>query len=267
MEIRIFNVRHGFCAYVIADTTNVILIDCGYNERTDWSPYKYLYGESRCTGIEQLVITNSDEDHIADLPNLRQEPIRTLFRNRSLSADQLEALKREGGPISDAMKSLLDLIRTYTGEITTPIDFGGVAEGFFSNPYPTFKDTNNLSLAYFLHYRNIHILFPGDLESPGWTELVKRDDFRKELATVNIFVASHHGRENGYCKGVFDYCKPRVVVISDAEHEGNAQVNMYANHASGIPWSGSTKRVLTTWQDGTIVISQTATGQATITTM
>lgn len=38
--------------------------------------------------------------------------------------------------------------------------------------------------------------------------MLKNADFRQRLAEVNVFVASHHGRENGYCEEVFQYCKP-----------------------------------------------------------
>ncbi len=69
MEIRIFDVAHGFCAYVIADNNNVMLIDCGYNEGTGFRPSDYLVRDS-CTGIKLLIVSNFDEDHVSDLPNV-----------------------------------------------------------------------------------------------------------------------------------------------------------------------------------------------------
>jgi beta-lactamase superfamily II metal-dependent hydrolase len=261
VNIRIFDVAHGFCAYVVADTGNVMLFDCGYklDGNDDFTPSTFLY-ETNCVGIEQLIVCNYDEDHIADLPNLRDNfKIDTLRRNKSVTAEQLKQIKEEGGPLSDAMKSLLDMMQTYTGPVTTPIDFGNISTNTFYNNYPTFEDTNNLSCVTFLHYLDVHIVFPGDLEQSGWKALLERDEFRKELQRVHIFVASHHGRESGYEPQVFDYCKPQIVIISDAEHEDTVQKDKYAKHATGMKLSdGGTKRVLTTWQKGMITIEQSS---------
>jgi beta-lactamase superfamily II metal-dependent hydrolase len=234
----------------VSDTGNVILIDCGYDTSSDFSPYKYLYGETKCTGIEELVITNYDEDHIADLPNLRTE----------LSSDQLRKIKAGTGPISDAMKSMLEMIDQYHGPMAAPIDYGAIEKSYFYTSYPTFIDTNNLSLAFFLHYRDVHVAFTGDLEAGGWEELLKKKAFQDELRRTKVFVASHHGRVSGYYPEVFNYCKPYVVIVSDEEPEAKDESQMYAKHAIGIDWKGSNKKVLRTWDVGHIIIEQGATG-------
>jgi beta-lactamase superfamily II metal-dependent hydrolase len=128
----------------------------------------------------------------------------------------------------------------------------------FHNTYPRFDDTNNLSLVTFLHYRDIHIVFPGDLEKDGWRALLKDPSFRGHLSRVNFLVASHHGRENGYCPEVFDYCSPALAIMSDGpiQHATQSKDN-YRQHVSGIPWRGGNRRwVLTTRGDGLISIRQ-----------
>ena len=90
---------HGFCAYIIADNRNVMLIDCGYNEETGFRPSSYLVA-NRCTGIERLIVSNYDEDHVSDLHNIRRSlPIVMFHRNRSIEADELRRLKLGAGPI------------------------------------------------------------------------------------------------------------------------------------------------------------------------
>ena len=59
MKIQIFDVQHGFCAYLVADNGNVMLFDCGHNDTTGFHPSKYLLG-CGCTGIERFFITNYD---------------------------------------------------------------------------------------------------------------------------------------------------------------------------------------------------------------
>ncbi len=267
MEIRIFDVEHGFCAYVIADNGNVILIDCGHNEQTGFRPSRYLLDNS-CSGIEKLIISNYDEDHLSDLPNLKRHlPIDILHRNPSISKEQLVRLKQVGGPLGAGLQALLDLIGAYTSDVTTPPDFAGIELKSFWNVYPHFQDTNNLSLITFLHYRDIHIIFPGDLEKLGWHALLQRQSFRDQLRSVNIFVASHHGRESGYCEDVFFYCKPEVILISDESIKYDTQIFDYSRHASGIQWGAVGKRyVLSTRNDGMITISQKPGTEAFINT-
>lgn len=257
MEIRIFDVEHGFCALVIADNNNKMLIDCGKNSSTGFSPSSYLV-TNRCTGIEELIVTNFDEDHLADLPALIRTglPIKVLSRNNTISAEALRVLKLEKGPLSSAMETFLSLHENYNQPISNPTDFAGINKQFCFNSYPTFTDTNNLSLVVFLHYQNIHIMFPGDMEKAGWYSLLKDHSFLRNLATVNLFVAAHHGRENGYYSNVFEYCSPVLVIISDEMIKYDTQEVDYARHTSGVRWPNEVRYVLTTRKHGMITISQ-----------
>jgi hypothetical protein len=56
-------------------------------------------------------------------------------------------------------------------------------------------------------------------------------DPRAKLANTDILVASHHGRENGYCREVFDYCHPQAVVMSDKSivHDTQLMAQVYHN--------------------------------------
>jgi beta-lactamase superfamily II metal-dependent hydrolase len=256
VEIRLFDVTHGFCAYVVADNGNVMLIDCGHNQDSGFRPSTYLPNRG-CNGIERFFVTNYDGDHLSDLPNLRTAlPINILRRNASITADQLRSLKLQGGPIRPGMQALLDMIRTYTGTVTHPPEYPNVDWKVFYNDYPTFKDVNNLSLVLFLHYGKISIVFPGDLERAGWLALLKNRSFRDELSRVHYFVASHHGRESGYCQEVFDYCSPEIAIISDGPVRYATQSTDYGSHARGIRFNSGLRRVLATRKDGMITISQ-----------
>jgi hypothetical protein len=100
-------------------------------------------------------------------------------------------------------------------------------------------------------------VFPGDIERDGWLVMLERADFRQYLSQVNVFVASHHGRENGYCEEVFRYCKPDIVVISDKGIQHDTQEHCYDSHATGLDFSRSGRRyVLTTRKDGHITIEK-----------
>lgn len=258
MEIKFFDVSHGFCAYLIADNGNVMLFDCGHNERNNFRPSNYL-PQSGCTGIEHLIIHNFDQDHVSDLPNLLDVlPVQTLYRNRSITPEALTAIKQESGPITNAMQAAIDLHADYVHEVANPPTFPNIEFECFSNSHPEFTDTNDLSLVAFLHYDGMGIVFPGDLEKAGWEKLLSLEVFQNHLRRVNVFVASHHGRENGYCEEVFNYCTPDIVIISDKEVVHETQKNNYKSHTLGIPWNGGPEKryVLTTRSDGTITIKK-----------
>ena len=264
MDLGIFDVGHGFCATLIADNGNVMLLDCGADTEIGFQPSRFLQAIG-CNEIQLLVVSNYDEDHMEDLPNLlRGLRVRCLLRNRTVGARDLLQMKAESLPIGQGALAMAGMMQAYTRDVPVweaPV-FPGVRRTSFCNPFPVFTDENNLSLVTFLHYGNVHVVFPGDLEHEGWQRLLRMPEFRAELAQVNVFAASHHGRENGYCEEVFNVCHPEIIVISDDAIAFDSQdtVDRYAQHTSGVLFTdGRIRRVLTTRQDGTIWIQQRPT--------
>ncbi len=260
MKITVHDVGHGLCVSLVHENGNVMLWDCGHSEDNKPSEFLPAQGVHR---VDRFFVTNYDEDHISDLPDLRSKlHLPTLHRNKSISAEQLRALKLESGPISPAMQSMLDMILTYTaGPPQPPPDFPGVEFTSFHNSYSgDFDDTNNISLVTFLKCGPHRFIIPGDLEEKGWQGLLAQEAFRAELRGVNVFIASHHGRENGYSADVFRICTPRVIVFSDSpiQHGTQEMANTYASHATGVTFNGQTRQVLSTRNDGSLV--WTATG-------
>jgi beta-lactamase superfamily II metal-dependent hydrolase len=75
-----------------------MLIDCGHNSSSGWRPSLYLPANG-INAIDMLVVTNMDNDHVSDLPDLRQNvTINALTRNPSISPDALVAMKPDGVP-------------------------------------------------------------------------------------------------------------------------------------------------------------------------
>ena len=256
MKFEILNVQHGFVAYAVAEDGNVVLFDCGYSP-TCWPSY-YLWAQGIRT-IHWFFVTNYDEDHIAHLPMLQKWfGIRALTRNLSVNSAELCNLKTH--PISPAMNKLLKMMNSYTRVISKEqIEPLGIQVQTFCNSYPLFTDTNNLSLLTFLDIGGISFALTGDLERQGWLQLLQNPYVCESLKRVNIFVASHHGRESGYCREVFDYCSPWLVIVSDGAIQYGTQkmASVYGQHATGGwfnrqgKWEG--RKVLTTRNDGSIL--------------
>ncbi len=269
MRLVIWDVQHGACAMVqhILDqyVGRLAMIDSGSAD--DWRPSTYITKALGRNRLDYLFITNADQDHMSDLQGLWDAGIHTpvLFRNPSYTGEQMRQIKRQSGPLSADAERYVSACSTFTLPVDEPFDLhmGGITATTFWNPYPTFTDTNNLSLVVFIKYANFKILFPGDLEKAGWQALLQRADFRAELVGTDVLVASHHGRESGYCADIFNYFTPSAVVISDKpiEHETQKMVPDYRkvvrDQGVRVRTTMKDRHVLTTRRDGWIQFTVT----------
>jgi len=260
LKFTILDVGHGSCAFLEAENSNIMMFDCGHKSDPEMRPSRYLREQGHGS-VERLFISNYDQDHLSDLPRLRAElNIRSLHRNKSISAPDLRALKlRQAGEISAAMESMLDMIDDYTGGPLHPAPvFPGISYHTYHNnhPFGSGNDSNNISMVTFLTVSGTTILLPGDIERAGWLQLLENPDFADRLAAVNIFIASHHGRENGYCDEIFAHygCRPDVFVFSDSpiQYATQEMTTAYARWANGIRFNGQRRSVLTTRNDGSL---------------
>ena len=262
MRIEIFDVGHGSAALVIADNNNLILLDCGHDDG-GFRPSTYL--PARWRAVQQFIVSHYDSDHVSDLAELRAKmPIERLLSNPTITVDEVRRLKMLEGPLRPGMAALLEMKGGF-GPTSNQADLGSITIPYFYNSYIRFQDMNNLSLVSFVKYDDFSIVFPGDIERAGWLEMLKLSDFQQRLREVNVFVASHHGRENGYCEEVFQYCNPDIVIISDKGIQHTTQEHCYDTHAKGIRFSRDGMRyVLTTRCDGHITIDKTMGNPFTI---
>lgn len=278
MILRIWDVEHGACAMLHhlqnGMAGRLAMIDSGH--KATWRPSTYIRNGLGRTHLDYLFITNADQDHMSDLQGLWDANISvgTLFTNRTYTADQIQRIKLESGPLTRDAARYVSLCKTFTHPVTEPFNdyMGGIACYNFFNSYPSFTDTNNLSLVIFLEFAGFKILFPGDLEKAGWRALLTDPSFCRHLRDTDILVASHHGRENGFCDEVFEHFTPRAAVVSDKAkvHQTQETVPDYRRVVSdqGVPVSTTMKRrhVLTTRRDGWIQFRIDSQGSFTIET-
>jgi beta-lactamase superfamily II metal-dependent hydrolase len=279
MILRIWDVQHGACAMLTHRSASGVegrlaMIDSGDNGETGWKPSTYIKQTLRRDVLDYLFITNADLDHMSDLNNLWRQGIavNVFFGNRGVSTGALRIIKEVGGELTDDIERYLVLHAGYVHPVSSPFDqnMGGITATTFCNPYPRFFDTNNLSLVVFFKFGPFKILFPGDLENDGWLALLEQPAFRTELVGTTVLVASHHGRANGYCQRIFDYCEPQVVVVSDKAIVHSTQKPQYQYVASdnGVLVSNTNRRrrCLTTRRDGWILFKVSDNGGYTVTT-
>lgn len=263
MRIDIHDVDHGGCTVITGPAGHRLMLDCGLCSDRPWYP-SIAYRGGR---IDTLMLMNLDEDHCEDLPHLwRDCPIGGLVTNPTIDGRALRSMKAECGMRAGVAAATSILERLGTGFLGGwSHDLGGVAWHVFWNRHAVdFTDSNNLSLAAFVRFGPFTILFGGDLERPGWRQLLKNPAFRAKLATTTVYVASHHGRENGCCDEIFDICHPELIIFSDGRKQYGTQEtrDWYARRTRGIPDFGRPggllrqplRKVMTTRRDGTITI-------------
>ena len=260
--LEIFNVAHGQCSLISSDSGAHMLIDCGHNGGTGWRPSEML-ARRGVRWLDELVITNCDEDHASDLPRLLETvDVGCLTRNPTVSGNELYRLKASGG-MGAGIASLVDMTMHFNQPAGSLAAFDGMTCRIFWNSYPyDFEDENNLSLVLVMRWPGrlgipgFSILYGGDMEREGWLRLLDRSDFRREMHDINVFVASHHGRYNGYCPELFEWTglQPDIFVVSDCgiQHATQETIALYRHRARGIEHNGTLRRVITTRRDGWI---------------
>jgi beta-lactamase superfamily II metal-dependent hydrolase len=265
MKIDIAGVERGACAFVVPPSGGrLAMVDCGYNDHKNWSPRRHLKKTLRRTALDYLFITHAGADHCSGLKDLVDAlPIHRFYRNTQVTSGQFLEMQRAAGTLDADTKSYSVLGSTSASAepAAPPFDegMGGVTFKSFCSAYGEFQDADNLSMAVFFRHNGFQILFPGNLQLPGWRALLKSADFRDELRRTTILVASQQGRAEGLCPEVFVICKPHAVVISGGEADPEVQERMAARYGaliagSGVPVGGqkAPRKVLMTRADGGI---------------
>jgi beta-lactamase superfamily II metal-dependent hydrolase len=270
MFLEVFDVEHGACALITTSNGKRIMIDCGHNAATNWRPGSHLtrFG---ITFLDRLYVTNFDEDHVSGFPNLSDYVrVGALFRNPSVAPPTIRHLKSEDGMGVGIERLVRWMECVFTAPLPAIEDYGDTSFSVYWNNFGVlggFTDENNLSLVTFVTCGQHKFIFPGDMEKEGWRQLLRNPAFVVELRGVNVFVASHHGRENGYCEEVLNLCPGiEVVVISDKKmgHQSQETVHRYRAYARGFNYQGENRHVLTTRRDGRMFFSVPAFGAANV---
>lgn len=264
MQLQIFDVEHGACALLTADNGTRLMIDCGHNASTGWKPGTYLR-QREIYHLDMLAVTNYDEDHVSGANDLFDMiNVDWLWRNPSVSASQIKSLKSEDGMGPGIERLVQEIQGNFSGPpsaIRSPDPvFNGLTERkAYYNSFPLFDDENNLSFAVFLKCHGVGVMFTGDLESDGFTRLMKDNaNFRRALGETHIFVAPHHGREGGCCEEALPFLSNvYYVAISDKGymHDTQETLPFYYRMSKGGPYGNETRYVLTTRNDGEIIFN------------
>jgi len=245
MYIVIFNVELGQCIFFYPrnHAKYGLMVDCGNSPKFEpidkilewnWLPER-TNDEPPTRILKNLIITNYDQDHFSGLPYLRRKvKIETSRLPDNISPEEIKTIKDK---ITEPIKEIIKLKNDHTRSVT--LDTPYVINTFHLNQsdFPNEEiDTNKLSQVVFVTYNGTCICIPGDLTSPAWEKHLKNKKVQDKLKETQIFVASYHGRDDGFNENVFKYCWPEVIILSDRDikHETqDGQIQTYAGKVEG----------------------------------
>ena len=267
LDITLWDVQHGAATYVRTPAGKNIVIDLGVGaakSRNEFSPLLHLKKKYGVLVLDEVIITHPHRDHLDDVFNFDELSPRVLHRPRHLSDDEIWAGNQQADKA--IIEKYLEINHRYTYPLAPendpekPGNNGGVAVQTFISTACSKANLNNHSLITFLTFAGSTILIPGDNEEPSWRALLQYEGFRQTLKKCDIFVASHHGRQAGYCGDLFGHFKPRLIIVSDGPATETTAVSQYAGQATG--WtvqrrSGGQeeRKVVSTRTDGVINVT------------
>ena len=266
LEIQIWDVEHGASVSVQAPNQQVLMMDCASNSYSGFSPI--LTTQCRWGPIDMLIVSHPHIDHISDIDNI------SYYEPPMLLAPSVPYAQLREGKYGDYRHIIEEYIalrkRAYAPNLNPRLWGNVIISSFGLQGYQ--HNINDYSLVTFLTYGGFTFAYAGDISSTGWDRLISQDGARliRMLQRTNFFMASHHGREEGYNDKVMAYMRSlRMVFISDEHVQPTSVTDWYSEWCRG--WnvideeydSTSCRYVLTTRKDGSIRIEASRSNSRT----
>ncbi len=232
----VFNVEHGFCAFIKSPNGYGLLIDCG--SRPNFSPVKWLrrqyntntsgrfcyFGKNR---IAECIISHIHADHFDDIGMLSKDRPKLLTRDKKTLKYIEKKIKEAEKKNKNKKVSVLKKFRKFSDEFNKKSEkqpewgfgyFGKYQLGFDEAQKiadDREKIINNRSYIVGIEYAGKKLLFPGDIEVPGWEKAFGAEKFKEVVQNVDFFITSHHGHKSGFTSEILDYTGiPEIYIVS-----------------------------------------------------
>lgn len=248
----IFNVEHGFCAFVRSPNKYGLLIDC--HSRANFSPIKWIRKTYHIDSSDNpkikyykgkrfalCIVTHMHSDHFHDVGSFDKKQdgpkqLRKDDKTLKFIDEMIDEMIKDGAKGAEGRRKLQALRKfkkfcaAYTEDDTT-VDWGFE----LSTHQLSYSDAddvsdgsshliNNRSYVIAIEFAGKKILIPGDIEAEGWEKALENENFQKLVAGTDFFVASHHGHKSGFTKKVLEHSgKPDIFIVSAGQ--GGAQID------------------------------------------
>jgi competence protein ComEC len=269
-DIHVLNVGAGSCAVIESPSGRISMIDINdggelrdYEKSAigtgliGYTTARQLQGhlvdpiqwvqEHLGTDIWRFILSHPDADHMAgirrilrdgelilsnfwDLPHHRRRGRGYTFRTKSEQEDWqiYESFRARGNSSTKVIRPLAD----DTGQYWTDdqIQILGPAPELVDEADER-DDYNDASYVLRVRHATSSVLIPGDVEEPGWEDILDRG----RSLRANVLVASHHGRKSGYSQRAMNSIRPEVVIASTAKLlPKDDGLPLYRKHTSDV---------------------------------
>ncbi len=231
LEAEFLAVGHGLAVLIQTPDGQTLLYDCGRLGdptvgRRIIAPALWARGVSR---IGTVFLSHADQDPYDGLPDLLDRfPIREVRlppgfagADNPMASRLLDQLQARGVPVHP---------------LTAPTAWDKAGVQFtVSHPpdgwHPETSD-NARSLVLDIAFRGRHLLLTGDLEHLGLDEMVERPP---PEPPPDVFLAPHHGGRSANPEWLYQWAKPRLVVVSQRPVAAKASDALAPLDRKGIP--------------------------------
>jgi competence protein ComEC len=203
-----------------------LLVDCRRSADRP-SPLEYL--KSKIQSLDAVAITHPHQDHLTGIQEVCEwfKP-RLLWHNgRYFKPDPVYDDWTFYEKLRNGKLAYCTPVRVQAGHAVTV----GEASIFVAGPVvPNLKDTpddeNNNGIILVITAERAKVVLTGDTETAQWdaTNLLP-------LTNAAVFLASHHGREDGFSEKVLRVVKPQRIIISDGQPGETDATDKYCRYA------------------------------------
>ena len=268
LYLRLWDVQHGCAAYVKTPNGKNVVQDLGVGAfktgLETFSPLLFLKNSMKIDQLDEVIITHPHAEHIKDIWNFDTLNPKVLYRPKHLTEAEIFAANRtEDRELVDKYIEINgrydEAVPAFDSPLQTENNGGANIQVFLSTGC-THSNINNHSIVTVISYAKSKVVLPGDNDEESWQELLGQSNFKQAIEGTDIFIAPHHGMESGYCKELFDYIRPKLVIVSNGRFTNGSCMERYSKVASG--WnihrrSGGIveRKCLTTENDGNVEIA------------
>jgi competence protein ComEC len=249
LEADILAVGHGLAIVIETPAGKTHVYDCG--RLGDPSVGRRIIAPAlwsrRVSRIDTVFLSHADQDHYDGLPDLLDRfsvgsvcfPAGFGGAANPMAVELLERVRSRGVALVPVSAPRIWKEEDVTFTVLHP------AAGW----YPEASD-NARSLVLDIASAGHHLLLTGDLEKEGLAELVARS---APVPPPEVFLAPHHGGKTANPEWLYEWAKPRVVVVSQRALSAGGADALAAVEKALI-------RVLRTWRDGSIHLRWSSNG-------
>jgi competence protein ComEC len=241
LEGDVLAVGHGLAVSLRVESGDAILYDCGRMGdprvgRRIIAPALWSCGITR---LDQVILSHADQDHYNALPDLldrfriNEFIIPTGFVNEGNPGASLllEQVRERGIPVRTvAAPSSWISGSTRFRVLHPPVNW-----------HPEAPD-NARSLVLEVEHAGRRLLLTGDLDQMGVVELAGSPP---PDPPIDLFLAPHHGGKSANTSMLYNWAKPRTVMVSQRMPAAGSSEALAPLERSGIP-------LLRTWQRGAV---------------